>query len=228
MNRIQISIKYAVDFFIAVVLFIPALLASVIIGILIKSDSLGQVIFKQKRLGRHNREFTLYKFRTMHQDAPQKRNGLNSQNEANGFLFKMAQDPRETKFGRFLRSTGLDELPQLINVLKGEMSLVGPRPLPISDVKKEQIENSQKLYQLWQRRQQVLPGVTGLWQISPRQQHSFEEMLRLDNQYIDKFSIWSDLKIIFATLRLAITALRPKIKAKNYQDSHLSEQKKEI
>ncbi|PIS42297.1 MAG: hypothetical protein COT24_04520 [Candidatus Kerfeldbacteria bacterium CG08_land_8_20_14_0_20_40_16] len=206
MLSIQFIIKRLIDLIIALLLLVPAVLFSIVVGILIKMDSKGPALFMQRRLGKNNRIFTMYKFRTMHNDASEKRKELESKNEANGFLFKMGLDPRETSFGRKLRSTGLDELPQIINVLKGEMSLIGPRPLPVEDVDLDKLKQNPNLYHEWQIRKSVKPGITGLWQVS-QSNHSFSEMLKLDEYYVEKYSIWKDIKIIAMTLRLMMRGL---------------------
>lgn len=228
MSIISRSLKRIQDIFLSLVLLVPGLLLTVIVAVAIKLDSQGPVFFKQTRLGKNNKPFSFYKFRTMFCGADKEKKRLSDKNEANGFLFKMKKDLRETKFGRFLRGTGLDELPQLINVLKGEMSLVGPRPLPINDVSEKALGGDQELIQQWQKRQQALPGITGLWQVSLESKGSFQAMLRLDNQYIDQSSIFLDLKIILATIKLALTALRPKLRAKRFKNSDIKEQKKGI
>lgn len=149
------------------------------------------VLFKQIRNGKDTKEFNIYKFRTMHVDAEDRMEELVQFNEVEGAMFKMKNDPRVTKIGRFLRKTSIDELPQLINVLKGEMALVGPRPpLP-----RELTEYSD--YDM--QRLMVTPGCTGLWQVSGRNELSFDEMVELDLTYIKKMSLWMDLKIMLKT-----------------------------
>lgn len=217
MVSFQFIIKRIIDLVIALILLVPAVLFSIVVGILIKNDSVGPVFFKQRRLGKNNKVFAMYKFRTMCQNAPQKRKELDSKNEADGFLFKIILDPRETKLGSKLRNIGLDELPQLLNVLRGEMSLVGPRPLPVEDVNFDRLKENPHFYHQWQIRKSVRPGITGFWQINTTG-HSFSEMMNLDEQYVEKYSLWKDVKIIGKTfLRMAkgmfSTVLRHK---KNY------------
>jgi exopolysaccharide biosynthesis polyprenyl glycosylphosphotransferase len=164
-----------------------------VVAILIKGTSKGPVLFAQERLGLHKRLFKVYKFRTMVTDAEIKLPQLEHLNEASGPVFKMKHDPRMTRLGKFLRKTSIDELPQLINVLKGEMSLVGPRPLPVRDYK--------GFDQDWQRRRfSVRPGITCLWQINGRSSISFQKWMELDMEYIDKWSLWLDFKIILKTV----------------------------
>ena len=171
--------------------FAPFMLA---IALIIRFTSPGPVIFSQVRSGRMGRRFTILKFRSMVANAPQLHAGLSEKNELNGPAFKIAQDPRITPFGSFLRRYSLDELPQLVNVLRGEMSLVGPRPLP--DYETEQIELSTH-----RRRLSVKPGLTCLWQIRGRNAiRSFEEWVQLDIEYIDNASLLLDLWIILLTI----------------------------
>ena len=172
-------------------LLAPLLLA---IALAIRLDSPGPVWFRQQRVGLQGRPFWVWKFRTMGVDAPQRQADLEVANtNIDGILFKLKQDPRVTRVGAWLRRTSLDELPQLINVLRGEMSLVGPRPLPVRDVAR---------FQAWHHiRHQVLPGITGLWQISGRSQiDCFDDVARLDLHYIDHWSLNLDLEILTATL----------------------------
>ncbi len=160
----------------------------------IKLTSPGPVIFRQKRAGKNGRPFTMYKFRSMHTDAEMRQSELIAYNQMQGPVFKIDKDPRITAFGKFLRKTSIDEFPQLLNVLKGEMSLVGPRPLPIYEV--EQFESTAQ-----RRRLSMKPGLTCLWQISGRNQiSSFDEWVKLDLRYIDHWSLWLDLKILCRTL----------------------------
>jgi exopolysaccharide biosynthesis polyprenyl glycosylphosphotransferase len=163
------------------------------VGAAIKLDSPGPVLFKQKRMGRHGRIFNLYKFRSMYQDAEQRKQELMGKNIMNGALFKLEDDPRITRVGRFLRKTSLDEVPQFLNVLKGEMSLVGTRPPTLDEVEKYQPEHLKRI--------SAKPGITGLWQISGRNQITdFEEVVALDCKYLDNWRFFNDLKIIVKTI----------------------------
>ena len=165
-------------------------------AVLIRLDSPGPVLFKQERVGKNGRVFTLYKFRSMFRNAVQERNEFDALNVSDGPLFKMRNDPRITRVGRLFRKTSIDELPQLLNVLKGEMSLVGPRPLPASDLAK---------YRQWQQRRfSATPGITGLWQVN-RTVHTSEEMLKWDIYYIENWSLWLDLKILLKTIAVVLT-----------------------
>ena len=162
-----------------------------IVAILIKTTSRGPVFFVDERIGVGQRPFNCYKFRTMVHGARECQGSLEEINEADGVLFKLRDDPRLTRVGRTLRRLSLDELPQLLNVIKGDMSLVGPRPLPMRDF---------QLMDEWQRRRHVmLPGITGLWQVSGRSDLSFDQMMRLDLQYMETWSLKSDLHIIWRT-----------------------------
>lgn len=166
------------------------------IALAIKLDSPGPVIFAQKRVGRGRQEFTCYKFRSMCVDAEAQLEALRQRNEATGPLFKMRHDPRRTRVGQFLRRFSLDELPQLWNVLKGEMSLIGPRPPIPSEVAE---------YEPWhQRRLEVAPGITGLWQVSGRSDLTFDEMVLLDVYYIENWSPMLDLRIALKTIPTAL------------------------
>lgn len=170
-------------------------LAVVAVGI--RLDSKGPVFFKQIRSGRNGRKFVLYKFRSMVPGAEEKLEELRSKNEMSGPVFKMKGDPRVTRFGRFLRKTSLDEFPQFWNVLKGDMSIVGPRPPIPAEVEK---------YEPWQRRRlSMKPGITCIWQVSGRNHINFEDWMKLDLQYIDRWSLWLDFKLIFQTIRVVIT-----------------------
>lgn len=156
------------------------------------------VFFKQTRIGKNGRKFKMYKFRSMVPDAEQKLAALLEKNEIKGAMFKLKDDPRITRIGRFIRKTSIDELPQLVNVLKGEMSLVGPRPPLQREV--EEYSDYDKL------RLSVSGGCTGLWQVTGRSNLSFEQMVELDLEYIRKRSIRGDLKIIFRTFKLLLGA----------------------
>ena len=164
------------------------------IALLIKFTSPGPVLFRQKRSGINGQPFTIYKFRTMVTNAEQLQHELAAMNEMTGPVFKVTNDPRITPIGKFLRKYSLDELPQFFNVLRGEMSLVGPRPLPVDEVK--------RFYDLAHRRRlSVKPGITCLWQISGRSNVSdFKDWVRLDLEYIDNWSLWLDIKILLRTL----------------------------
>jgi exopolysaccharide biosynthesis polyprenyl glycosylphosphotransferase len=163
------------------------------IAIAVKLSSPGPVFFVQQRFGLSKRKFGMIKFRTMVVDAEARQAALEHLNEHNGPTFKIKQDPRVTKLGAFLRKSSLDELPQLINVLKGDMSLVGPRPLPSRDV--------ERFHEAWlMRRFSVKPGITGLWQVSGRAGTDFDNCIKLDLRYIDKWSLLLDIKILFRTI----------------------------
>jgi len=166
------------------------------VAVLIKLTSPGPVLFKQKRVGADEKVFNCYKFRSMYEDAERRQAELEAKNEADGALFKIKNDPRITPVGRFIRRCSIDELPQLINVLKGEMSLVGPRPLPLRDF--------ELMSEVHKKRLGTVPGITGHWQISGRSDCSFENMVRLDLYYIDNWSLALDLKIIFKTLKVVL------------------------
>jgi exopolysaccharide biosynthesis polyprenyl glycosylphosphotransferase len=167
------------------------------IALAIKKDSPGPIFFGQERVGQSGRIFKCWKFRSMYIDAEERKQELMAQNEMNGAIFKIKNDPRITKVGRFLRKTSLDEFPQFWNVLKGEMSLVGTRPPTPAEVAE---------YENWHRRRiSIIPGITGMWQTSGRNRiEDFDEIVRLDLYYIDKWSIWLDIKILFKTVRAVL------------------------
>lgn len=188
-------------FDIAFVLLISPILLPVglLTAFMIKITSKGPVFFKQKRsLYKGGEEFYFYKFRSMYLDADRIKEKLSQKNEANGALFKIKKDPRVTWFGRIIRKFSIDELPQFINVLKGSMSIVGPRPLPVKDF--ENMNYGEMSYDWHKQRGNVKPGITGLWQISGRSDLSFEEMLFLDLYYIEHQSVFFDLEILFETI----------------------------
>jgi exopolysaccharide biosynthesis polyprenyl glycosylphosphotransferase len=163
-----------------------------LIAVLIRWDSPGPALYRQVRCGVNGRRFTFYKFRSMEMGAEEKRKDLLHLNEMSGPVFKIKDDPRVTRVGRFLRKTSMDELPQLFNVLRGNMSFVGPRPLPAEEV--EKIKG-------WQRRRlSMKPGITGLWQVSGRNHVDFHDWVKLDLEYIDNWSLWLDLKILLKTI----------------------------
>ncbi|RCX29143.1 lipopolysaccharide/colanic/teichoic acid biosynthesis glycosyltransferase [Bacillus sp. AG236] len=165
----------------------------IIIAILIKiEDPKGPILFTQKRVGKDGKEFNMYKFRSMVSNAEELLKDLLKLNEVSGAMFKMKDDPRITKVGKFIRKTSIDELPQLLNVLKGEMSLVGPRPALPREVALYTSYDKQRL--------KVIPGCTGLWQVSGRSNLGFKEMVELDLHYIKDSSILFDIKIIYKTV----------------------------
>jgi exopolysaccharide biosynthesis polyprenyl glycosylphosphotransferase len=163
------------------------------LALLIKLTSPGPVFFKQVRVGKNGKRFIIYKFRSMTDDAEKRRKELMKLNECDGAIFKIKEDPRVTAIGKIMRKLSLDELPQFLNVLLGEMSLVGTRPPTVDEVAQ---------YQKWHhRRISIRPGITGLWQVSGRSKiSSFDEIVKLDLSYIDNWSIWLDIKIILKTI----------------------------
>lgn len=173
----------------ALIVLMPVMLA---IAMMIKIESPGPIIFKQIRIGRRGRPFIFYKFRSMRVNAQELRQLIEHMNEQAGPIFKIRRDPRVTKVGQFIRKFSLDELPQLINVLKGDMSVVGPRPMTPVDL------NQCDPQYYW--RLAVPPGCTGLWQVSGRSNLTFDEWMRLDMYYVDNMSLWMDVKILLMTV----------------------------
>lgn len=193
-SSVYIFAKRLLDITAAIIAIILLSPLFVVIGIMLKLDSPGPVLFKQKRCGTGGRVFEIFKFRSMVANAEQLKHEVKEKNEVSGPMFKMKNDPRVTSIGKFIRKTSIDELPQLINVLLGDMSLVGPRPPILSEVEQ---------YEAWQRlRLSVKPGITGFWQVSARNTVSFEEMVRMDMRYIRERNLWYDLKIIAKTIPL--------------------------
>jgi lipopolysaccharide/colanic/teichoic acid biosynthesis glycosyltransferase len=181
------------DFLVSGALLVILTPLFLLVAVLVKLTSPGPVFFRQIRMGLNKRKFTMFKFRTMVANAEQLQEQLLSMNEMTGPVFKIKKDPRVTPIGRVLRNTSIDELPQLINVLKGDMSLVGPRAMSLRDY--------QLFDQDWQRRRFcVKPGITCLWQIRGRNSIPFEEWMELDMQYIDTWSLWLDFKILLQTV----------------------------
>jgi lipopolysaccharide/colanic/teichoic acid biosynthesis glycosyltransferase len=175
------------------------LLAAPLIGaaaLAIRLEDRGPVLHRSRRVGVEESTFTCFKLRTMREGAEREQAELEARNEAGGAIFKIRDDPRVTGVGRLLRRYSIDELPQLWNVLRGEMSLVGPRPLPIRDY--------ERLDDLHRKRYLVLPGLTGLWQVSGRSDLTFDELVRLDFYYIETWSIWLDLTIIARTIPVVL------------------------
>ncbi len=192
LDNTQRALKRALDVvgsLAGLLLLSPLLLA---VAVAIRLDSQGTILFRQKRAGADEKVFICYMFRSMYEDAERRQAELEAQNEADGAVFKIKDDPRITRVGHFIRKWSVDELPQLINVLKGEMSLVGPRPLPIRDF--------ERMNEQHKRRLAALPGMSGYWQISGRSNLSFEDMVRLDLYYIENWSLSFDIKIIVKTL----------------------------
>ena len=196
----QSVIKHVMDRVGAFILLIVLLPLFSLIALAIKLTSPGPVLFRQQRSGQNGAPFTLYKFRTMVTNAEQFKQELEALNEMTGPVFKLTNDPRITRIGKWLRRYSLDELPQLFNVLRGEMSLVGPRPLPVDEVK--------RFSDLAHRRRlSVKPGITCLWQISGRNQiKDFKDWVRLDLEYIDNWSLWLDLEILLRTIPAVFAA----------------------
>lgn len=188
--------KRAFDFTASLLALIPLSIVFIAIALLIKLDDHGPVFFTQTRVGRHGKEFKIYKFRSMRVDAEDLLEKLLAQNQVDGPMFKMKDDPRISRVGKFLRKYSLDELPQLFNVLIGNMSLVGPRPPLPREVAEYTDYDKQRLY--------VTPGCTGLWQATERNNVGFAGMVKLDLEYIQNASWWLDLKIIFMTVKIII------------------------
>jgi exopolysaccharide biosynthesis polyprenyl glycosylphosphotransferase len=185
-------LKRVVDIFfsiLALIVLAPVLAA---VAIAVKLDSHGPILYSSERIGKKGRVFHCTKFRTMVRDAEERRADVMHMNERDGVLFKISNDPRVTNVGRFLRKYSLDELPQFFNVLKGDMSIVGPRPPLASEVQEYKLGHLRRL--------DVTPGITGLWQVQARQDPSFDSYISLDVSYIDNWSIWLDLKIIVRTI----------------------------
>jgi exopolysaccharide biosynthesis polyprenyl glycosylphosphotransferase len=193
LDSLRLVVKRTIDVACSVLLLILSSPLMLAVLLLVKFDSAGPAIFAQERIGLNKRRFRIYKFRTMVSNAERLQAQLESSNEAQGPVFKIKRDPRITRMGTILRKTSIDELPQLFNVLKGDMSMVGPRPLPVRDYN--------GFNQDWQRRRfSVRPGITCLWQISGRSSITFDQWMRLDMEYIDRWSLWLDLQILAKTI----------------------------
>ncbi len=195
-------IKRSMDIALSVFLILLLSPLLLIIPLAIRLDSKGPVMFLQRRRGRGGRYFTMLKFRSMKTDAEQDRELLGELNEKDGALFKMRQDPRVTRVGRILRRFSLDELPQLVNVLLGEMSFVGPRPLPVEDIESN-LEDPRLSYWI-EERENVTPGITGLWQVRGRSNLSFKEMAVLDVLYVKSWSLFMDFQILAKTIPVVL------------------------
>jgi exopolysaccharide biosynthesis polyprenyl glycosylphosphotransferase len=195
-SKVNLALKRALDFSVSSILLLMLAPLFLVIAVIIKIQSPGPVFFLQERIGQNQRRFKMFKFRSMVANAEQLRKTLEDKNEADGPVFKIRQDPRITPFGRFIRIHSIDELPQLINVWRGEMSLVGPRPPIGSEVDQYAWEQ--------RRRLSVKPGMTGLWQVSGRSDVSFRQWVEMDLAYIDSWSVWQDIAILFRTFRIVI------------------------
>jgi lipopolysaccharide/colanic/teichoic acid biosynthesis glycosyltransferase len=192
-------LKRLVDFAVAAIGLVALLPLLVVVAFAIKLTSRGPVFFRQRRCGRGGREFRMLKFRTMVKDADRMQAELKPLNEVDGPMFKIENDPRMTPLGRILRRYSIDELPQLWNVLKGEMSLVGPRPLAAREM---------QFCPAWRdARLKVRPGVTGLWQVSGRSKSSFHDWIRLDIEYVRERSAFLDFRILARTLQVVLRGL---------------------
>ena len=189
--------KRLLDVVLATVGLILSLPIWVIVGIAIKLDSKGPIVFVQERVGRHGRTFRFLKFRSMYRDAEERLQDLLAENEASGPVFKIRRDPRITKVGRFIRRTSLDELPQLINILKGEMSLVGPRPALVREAESYRPADRVRL--------EVKPGLTCLWQVRGRSEVDFDTWMQYDREYVGRRSLLLDLEILFRTVVVVLT-----------------------
>jgi len=189
---VGLLVKRIMDLGVALLLAIVAGPLMLLVAFAIKIDSPGPVLYAAWRVGQKGRRFRCYKFRTMVADADAHKERLRHMNERNGATFKISNDPRITRIGRFLRRYSIDELPQLINVIRGEMSVVGPRPHPVDDYSQYQIADLRRL--------DVLPGITGLWQVCARQDPSFEKNVMLDLEYIQNWTVWADLRILMKTV----------------------------
>lgn len=189
----QLVLKRLLDICGALVGCVILLLLTVTMGPLIRLESPGPVFFSQKRVGRNGRIFNMYKFRSMYADAEERKKELMKQNEMNGLMFKIENDPRITKIGRFMRKTSLDEFPQFINILKSDMSLVGTRPPTLDEFAQYSPYHKKRL--------SFRPGLTGMWQVGGRNDITdFEEIVKLDVEYIDNWSFMLDVKILLKTV----------------------------
>jgi exopolysaccharide biosynthesis polyprenyl glycosylphosphotransferase len=190
-------VKRAFDVVVAALALLALLPLLIVVAVLVRTTSPGSAIFRQTRCGRYGRPFTCFKFRTMEDGAEHRKSELMDRNEMTGPVFKINNDPRVTPLGRWLRKMSIDELPQLVNVLRGEMSLVGPRPpLP---------EEVEQYTPLQRRRLMVKPGLTCLWQVSGRNKIGFDEWVNLDLQYIERRSFWFDLWLLVLTVPAVIS-----------------------
>lgn len=195
---ISLKIKDIMDVLLSLLILFAIFPLLVIIALLIKNEDGGSVFFRQERIGQNGRRFVCFKFRTMVMNAEEMLKDLKAQNEADGPVFKIENDPRITRIGRLLRKTSLDELPQFYNVLKGEMSIVGPRPPLLKEVRQYEPEQLRRL--------SMKPGITCSWQVWGRHQVTFSEWMQMDLDYIDNWSLWLDIKIIISTVGVVLKA----------------------
>lgn len=197
-SSLGLFIKRFFDIFFALLLLLFATIVGVIIYPIVQSQSKGPMLFIQERVGKNGKRFKMYKFRSMYLDAEKRKKELMAKNELNSnHMFKMDNDPRIFPFGHKMRSWSIDELPQAVNILKGDMSLIGTRPPTVDEYLKYDLHHFKRLA--------VKPGVTGMWQVSGRSNITdFEEVVKLDTAYIDNWSIWLDIKIIFKTIKVVL------------------------
>jgi exopolysaccharide biosynthesis polyprenyl glycosylphosphotransferase len=195
-NVVGLIFKRIVDIALSVAAVIATAPLLATLALAVKLDSPGPVLYVSERIGKRGRVFRCFKFRTMVKNAEGMKKDLAAHNERDGILFKMTNDPRITRLGRFLRKYSLDELPQFLNVLRGEMSIVGPRPPIATEVEKYELEHFRRL--------EVLPGLTGLWQVEARHDPSFAKYIALDTAYVENWSIWLDLKILVRTANVVL------------------------
>lgn len=194
----KLMIKRFFDILGAIVGIAITMVITVFLAPILLLESRGPLVFKQRRVGRNGRYFNLYKFRSMYKDAEERKKALLEKNEMKGLMFKMSDDPRITKVGKFIRRTSIDELPQFFNVLKGDMSLVGTRPPTVDEFKKYQGYHKRRL--------SMKPGITGVWQVNGRNNvYDFEKVVKMDLMYIDNWSLGLDVKIILKTLKVVFS-----------------------
>ncbi|MDY3846262.1 MAG: sugar transferase [Eubacteriales bacterium] len=197
-NALGLIVKRVFDIMISIVGIVVSIPIVAIVAIPLLIESPGPLLFKQKRVGKNGRVFYMYKLRSMCKDAERQKRELMEQNEMDGYMFKMKDDPRITKVGKFIRATSIDELPQFINILKGDMSLIGTRPPTYNEYRQYMSHHKRRL--------SMKPGLTGLWQVSGRSNITdFEEVVKLDLKYIDNWSIFLDIKIIFKTIKVVLS-----------------------
>jgi exopolysaccharide biosynthesis polyprenyl glycosylphosphotransferase len=195
-RTVALLMKRTVDIVISLLALVAVFPVMLLIAVCVAIDSPGPIFYVSERIGKRGRVFPCFKFRTMVRDAAARQRDLLHRNERDGILFKMSNDPRVTRVGRYLRKYSLDELPQFFNVLRGEMSIVGPRPPIASEVANYALEHFRRL--------EVMPGLTGLWQIQARHDSSFARYIALDTAYVENWSFWLDLKILVRTARVVI------------------------